>query len=1378
MRPWLISELSRDLLGPRDGPTELISSRPDVQYSIGILAPRTIERLDGGLIENQILTSEKDSFEDIFRAFAALQDDGLTDGDSDSLFAPWLDPKSKPSSFGISFTCNSISEIPEFDIAVTYARYRYLGQENKFQRQPRGGIIGWSDLHKCIEQRRSRFTGNLHLKIDDIKSKTPYLIPQDSDSDSDSESFLTVTMMKGVTGSEDTWTVSVMFSTNLEPRSEEEQYDASLNAELNIHQPEIRICLHDSTTIVENIVQTGDAEDQIDALLYSGRGQRARGHLCSAIWKEFDPQNIPLDNLDSMINEEEIESKILESPPFAWVDRHHPNIKQDSIRFYPPDVRSEYLPMLNIPAPIMDPSWDIEPELFASKLSEASSSSEIQSLLNPLVQGYENWISNSFDLTQPHHVQLEAKAREALQRMEKGVELLINDDQARLAFNIANKAIEVNCQWNTDPPQSLRWRKFQLSFALSVLESTTNRDSIDRENLDLLWVATGGGKTEAYLLVTAYILALRRLRSDGTHGWQGVNVLTRYTLRLLTIQQFRRALGVITALEYLRVGENGQGWLPEGFEHTHVAEGPLLGNQSFGIGIWVGGSVTPNRLYDGNGLIDNGNLVNSIGQEIRGEFYDVTRMPAIKSLIAGHRLVDSRAKRAAEPAQLLHCPACDCVLSYSRLSGNTVKETSGTIHWVIETDAVISDIEDEIIDTCDEVVDISSTRHAGNFYTISLELNISNGIHEHSVETLADNIRNLARTMGVTLNFCSSRASRPGYFLRSHLMRGDRRRIHDFEIRCPSPNCGLNQVKWKANSPAGANIGRSLSTERPALTREGHAVEVIDCWRVDLDDATTARGIPIPAYTVDDQIYRSLPSLIISTVDKFARIPFEPRTSGLFGNVNHHHEINGFLRAGSGQNQPNQIENTQARIVEISECLESPELIIQDELHLIEGPLGSMVGFYETVVEELIREGLPNRSRPKYIASTATIRSAEPQVRCLFDRGLNLFPPKGPNWKDRGLICENDKEDAHDSGDGPGRLYLGMCPIGASGLGLQRDVYSNLLHNGSRLKGDRYWTFVAYYNAVRELAGGRALMEQDVGLALSRLSNRDGVERGSNTIVELSGRMVSSDLPILLNQLEAGERGHGNSVDSLLTTSMFGTGVDVNRLNLMFVAGQPKTTAQYIQATGRVGRRNGALVSVYLQGGRPRDLDHYERFLSYHLQLHRYVEPVTVRPFSFPVLDRAAGPLSVAWMRTSRLCTTHPWRTKGGASSHASGGIRPAEFDRFIEIIEARNLAQTPERRIVARPPNAIQTNLNSGWDRWGVISDASNLDPDRNMKWVDYANSGFGPPPEHSDVVLGDERHVKHPSDHRAAYSPMYPAPTSLRTVDSQVGVQTRRGV
>ena len=262
--------------------------------------------------------------------------------------------------------------------------------------------------------------------------------------------------------------------------------------------------------------------------------------------------------------------------------------------------------------------------------------------------------------------------------------------------------------------------------------------------------------------------------------------------------------------------------------------------------------------------------------------------------------------------------------------------------------------------------------------------------------------------------------------------------------------------------------------------------------------------------------------------------------------------------------------------------------------------------------------------------------------------------------------------------------------------------------------------------------------------------------------------MQSTELPILLDRLENRKCGDNGSIDTLLTTSMFGTGVDVNRLNLMLVAGQPKSTAQYIQATGRVGRKNGAIVATYLRSSRPRDLDHYERFMGYHLQLYRNVEPVTVRPFSDMVLNRAGGPLMVAWMRLSERAQGH-WRVDNAADQIGSPAI-DSDLIEVRRILVDRNQQQPTLRQIRYNPPNALNDLLTGLQHDWIDVRDDSigNLDENDFLRWSNGSrNSDF--------VVLGNVTNVKHPTRYRAAYSENYAAPTSLRTVDSTTAVRER---
>lgn len=139
---------------------------------------------------------------------------------------------------------------------------------------------------------------------------------------------------------------------------------------------------------------------------------------------------------------------------------------------------------------------------------------------------------------------------------------------------------------------------------------------------------------------------------------------------------------------------------------------------------------------------------------------------------------------------------------------------------------------------------------------------------------------------------------------------------------------------------------------------------------------------------------------------------------------------------------------------------------------------------------------------------------------------------------------------------------------------------------------------------------------------------------GSEQVVELSSRINSTDLPQILDELEkGGKEDLSKNQDAIFTTSMFGTGVDIPHLSLMVVDGQPKTTSQYIQATGRVGRNHGGLVITFLRAGRPRDLSHYEMFSAYHRRIYAEVEPPSVSPFSDGCLARASGPVMVSFLR-------------------------------------------------------------------------------------------------------------------------------------------------
>ncbi|WP_405799034.1 helicase-related protein [Streptomyces sp. NBC_01506] len=350
----------------------------------------------------------------------------------------------------------------------------------------------------------------------------------------------------------------------------------------------------------------------------------------------------------------------------------------------------------------------------------------------------------------------------------------------------------------------------------------------------------------------------------------------------------------------------------------------------------------------------------------------------------------------------------------------------------------------------------------------------------------------------------------------------------------------------------------------------------------------------LPVHLVDEAVYHARPTLVIATVDKFAAMPWRERTAALFN------------RDRSDGTPP-------------------PELIVQDELHLISGPLGTLTGLYETAVDLL-------SDRPKVIASTATIRRAADQGKALFDRSVSQFPPAGLDARDSWFAVETPRERK------ASRQYIGLLTPSTSQSTLLIRTYATLLHQAMRTDTtdevrDAYWTLVGYFNSLRLLAAAELQVHDDVEAYLEYLADRDGVERRKiKEQTELTSRANSSEVPARLKQIER-RLPHDETVDVLLATNMISVGVDVDRLGLMAVMGQPQTTAEYIQATSRVGRRHPGLVAVMLNSARSRDRSHYENFLHFHSALYREVESTSVTPFSARARDRGLHAVIVALTR-------------------------------------------------------------------------------------------------------------------------------------------------
>ncbi|MFJ3160342.1 helicase-related protein [Streptomyces kanasensis] len=381
--------------------------------------------------------------------------------------------------------------------------------------------------------------------------------------------------------------------------------------------------------------------------------------------------------------------------------------------------------------------------------------------------------------------------------------------------------------------------------------------------------------------------------------------------------------------------------------------------------------------------------------------------------------------------------------------------------------------------------------------------------------------------------------------------------------------------------------GTALDAHHYAVDEEAVRMEV----RCPGTDCAFTGGLPV--HLVDETVYRARPTLVIATVDKFASMPWRPQTAALFNRD----------RQGSTP----------------------PELIVQDELHLISGPLGTLTGLYETAVDVLA-------DRPKVIASTATIRRAADQGRALFSRDVRQFPPAGLDSRDSWFAVETPARDK------ASRRYVGLLAPGTSQSTLLVRTYATLLHQAMRADTaqevrDAYWTLVGYFNSLRLLSAAELQVHDDVVAHLEYLAGRDACEpRSVGSCSELTSRVDASDIPARLKQIERRLPG-GDVVDVLLATNMIAVGVDVDRLGLMAVMGQPQTTAEYIQATSRVGRAHPGLVAVMLNAGHSRDRSHYENFQHFHSALYREVESTSVTPFSARARDRGLHAVIVALAR-------------------------------------------------------------------------------------------------------------------------------------------------
>ncbi|MHA1274930.1 MAG: DISARM system helicase DrmA, partial [Promethearchaeota archaeon] len=1189
MRKILIEELFKEVYGPRDGKNEEIKSDPLKEYITGVLIPKKCKKVLNTPDSEQIISGG-----DIL-----AEDDNSLDEIIISIPSE-LDPKMRTRSCGLSFRISGKPIL--LKICLTWGRYETKDDENdendegdendendEGDENDENDEGDENDENDEDDENDENDEGDENDKNKVWKRISNYKILEVDLTNINYQKLLVdgvdnngiFLYMKRISINNDISDIIIYLVNELDINK---CYRNELTKK-SIFQPSIRIRFNKdirliSTNDLMNIENEENLlEDELQ-FLYREMPILARGFMCSAIWKEIDF----VDHINQSI---------------WWPDGYDVD---ECKEFLKSDVRTEFIPLYPIAAPIYkwNVQYRIKPELSPYKLSEMWENNEIDEYLSPIAIIYEKWIEENkkelkkFTEKKNTVINIINKQIEALNRIKDGIRLLKENKDIRLSFCFANRVIWLQNKWKG---KNFDWRPFQLAYILLNIESIFNQKSKYRDYVDLLWIPTGGGKTEAYLALMAFTMALRRrnaiLRqkkktnnSDITGG--GTAIITRYTLRLLTIQQFRRILRMVLAAEFLRVYKNNNifGWRPK---KCLISDKFIYGTMRFSIGLWVGGAVSPNHL--------------------RGSY------GALKALEDG--------RMEGEPAQIIRCPVCDSWLAIPR--GGLSPGKHELYFEILVNNQDLNSLKQLILSLKFDGINIMDIKfindnHIQNNTTFLLSIESTRNLKAEDIDRIINDI--LKKISG---SIRSIRPSRMGYF--GYGREPGRRQLKyvDFEIFCNNPKCPLNKndIEYKEGVPIDANLDNTNTKFPDGLIER--CIEMPFKW---------GTRIPIPAYTVDEQVYSKCPTIVISTVDKIARLAFEPRAASLFGNIDKYHAIYGYYRDNLFPKETTQAaRNSDSLKIEVLPFF-PPELIIQDELHLINGPLGSMFGLYEMAFE-----GLMNilEFKPKYIASTATIKNADYQVDNIFARKLFRFPPFGIKISDSFFIKHREFNLGWND-DIPGRIYMGIYAPGMGPLTPLIRIWASLLktanENTDNDKIKYFWTIVGYFNAIRELGGGVALYREDIVERINQISANNPRRLDPNKMIELSSRINSTDIPQLLDDLEQGiNRQYNENPDAIFTTSMFGTGVDISNLSLMIMNGQPKTTDQYIQATGRVGREKGGLVVVLFKAGRPRDLSHYEMFIGYHHRINLDVEPVSVSPFSVGSLSRSLGPVMVSFLR-------------------------------------------------------------------------------------------------------------------------------------------------
>ena len=1053
LRKKIANAIRAELLGPGseisypDAEHELISEYPSDRYSVGILYPQNVKFGDNDAVkeddatepDGDVAAEEKVEDEEPIRDRYTMYKDDAFDDDVN------MAQQNKPSSMGLTFFVEGDSK--SIKIEVDYAKYVVANEKEIIVPVPFDELYIPDCLSSYISFDKEKKTIQ---KLQPVKwRELNDLFEHNAIEDADLLNIIA--------------NLNKIFQSKHAYRRRPFIETLVLNFENNLARTDLTNAKGYVTAVKHRVA---DNIHSITIMLVNSE-TIGNGHIFQPKIKVDSAENSKLHFAeysrftdDAQFDDEEKSLDLLYRKKFVYATGHGVSVDWKVDSEGNGIVFTEYMPSLEVPKIDLGLRRESEEEKsvkdialsmkYLSDLDSTEKATKIADMAS-FIDCYGHWIDSlekeSYSLSERYrgaakrHIR---QCRESYSRMKFGLDILGKDDVAWKAFTLSNRAMFMqrihgrfqaeehypddekwqdkmaNLDYAAESDLDCRWRPFQLAFLLMSIRSIVDPTCGERDLVDLIWFPTGGGKTEAYLGLTAFTIFHRRLINPDNGG---TTVMMRYTLRLLTSQQFTRAAILICACEKIRR------------DAVSCRTSPYhLGEEEITIGLWIGGDHVPNTNTKAKDELEK---LTDGGSDLKGR------------------------KDKHNKFQVLKCPWC------------------GT--------KMIQYLKDGKI--------------AGKW---------------------------------------GYRSAKKGFYL--------------------------------------------------CCTQEGCEFE--------------AR---LPIQIIDEELYKKPPTLLFGTVDKFAMMAWKKDVASFFG------------QNGNG----------------------SPDLIIQDELHLIAGPLGSMVGIYETAIDYLCSS---KGRRAKIVASTATIREAGRQCRALYNRKVSQFPAQGLDANDSFFAKEVSIEREF------GRIYVGVMPSGKTKVMLQARATAIALQYVHQLQcpdeeKDQFYTLTVYFNSLNELGKASSVVADNVKDFIKRISYRQIVKqftsRNIGTAYELTSRVSTTELNDTLDKLEHMVYSAENiankkyPVNVLLASNMISVGVDVSRLNLMFLQGQPKSVSEYIQASSRIGRSNPGLVVTLYDASKSRDRSYYEQFAAFHGAFYKYVEPTGVTPFSSPARDRALHAVLLSGTRQS-----------------------------------------------------------------------------------------------------------------------------------------------